>query len=147
LASFLTAFYVFRAFSRRRERLSLQKEGLQEKLNILSDRKSQEQKNLTGLREKISRYNSLKVIIEELNQNLSLEFVADKLLDIASSLVAGSKGTCLLYLVDNQTQKLLLFKTKKEDNQLIIKAKEALNFAKTQGKNRIGVLLQKLECP
>lgn len=31
--------------------------------------------------------------------------------------------------------------------ELIVKAKEALNFAKTQGKNRIGVLSQKLQCP
>ena len=31
--------------------------------------------------------------------------------------------------------------------ELIAKAKEALNFAKTQGKNRIGVLSQKIQCP
>ncbi|MCK9604574.1 MAG: sensor domain-containing diguanylate cyclase, partial [Candidatus Omnitrophica bacterium] len=75
--------------------------------------------------EKIKRYDSLKKIIEEINRNLVLESIADNLIAIAFSLAAGNKGTCVLYLVDSQTQlNLTLFKAKKEDKKLIIKAKE-----------------------
>jgi diguanylate cyclase (GGDEF)-like protein len=43
---------------------------------------------------------------------------------LAFSLISNNKGTCLLYLLDNQRQKLSLLKTKKEDKSLVIKAKE-----------------------
>lgn len=97
---------------------------LQEKINILSDQNSREIKNKTALQEKINRYNSLKKIIEEINQNLDLESITDNLATFAFSLIANNKGTCILYLVDRTTQALSLFKTKKDNKQLIIKTKE-----------------------
>jgi diguanylate cyclase (GGDEF)-like protein len=74
--------------------------------------------------EKIKRYDNLKKIIEEINQNLTLEATTDTLASIALSVISKNRGTCILYLVDNLTQKLKLVKTKKEDNKLIVKAKE-----------------------
>jgi len=54
-----------------------------------------------------------------------LESIANNLVSIAFSLLANNRGNCILYLVDSQTQSnLSLFKTKKEDDKLIIKAKE-----------------------
>lgn len=93
-------------------------------MNLLNDAALKEQQNTSALKEKILRYNSLKEIIEEINQNLDLEAVADSLAQIAFSIISNNKGVCVLYLVDNETQKLSLFKAKKEDKNLIIRAKE-----------------------
>jgi diguanylate cyclase (GGDEF)-like protein len=54
--------------------------------------------------------------------------IAHSLVSIVFSLIAENKGTGILYLVDNQTQKLTLSATKKEDKNLIIKTKEGDTF-------------------
>lgn len=105
-------------------RLEYQIQVLQEKLNILNDRHSSELKNNVSLEAKIIRYNSLKKLVEELNESLNFEHIANIITLAAFSLVSNNKGTCILYLVDKETQKLTLFKTKKEDRELVIKAKE-----------------------
>jgi diguanylate cyclase (GGDEF)-like protein len=102
----------------------LEIQNLQEKINILTDENLRAQKTITFLTLKAERYHSLKKIIEEINQDLTVEFISTRLVDIAFSLIANFKGNCILYLVDNQTQRLKLFKTKKESGDLIIKAKE-----------------------
>lgn len=117
-------FYLLKKDSKRKHRLQLANQDLQEQINILNDQNSQEFKNKVALQEKIRRYNSLKKIIERINQDLNLNSIADTLSLIAFSLIANNEGTCILYLADEQTQKLSLFKTKKEDSKLIIKAKE-----------------------
>ena len=96
----------------------------EEKINIINNCVSKENKNNISLKEKIRRYSALKGIIEEINQSLSLESTAKNLIDISYSLIANNKGNCVLYLINPQTQKLSLFKTKKEDKKLIIKTKE-----------------------
>ncbi|OGX19390.1 MAG: hypothetical protein A3K83_03820 [Omnitrophica WOR_2 bacterium RBG_13_44_8b] len=70
------------------------------------------------------RYNSLRSIAEHINQDLVLDSLADNLSSTAFSLIANNRGVCLLYLVDYSTHKLNLFKTKKEDKGLAVKAKE-----------------------
>ncbi|MDD2679246.1 MAG: sensor domain-containing diguanylate cyclase [Candidatus Omnitrophica bacterium] len=101
---------------------------LREKFNLLSVEYSKEHKNNLALKEKYRRYNSLKRILEGINQSLDLDVVADTFASEAFSLIANNRGVCVLYLVDNQTQKLLLFKAKREDPQLVIKAKEGNIF-------------------
>jgi len=105
-------------------RFEYQIQVLQEKLNILNDRNSSELKNNASLEAKIIRYNSLKKLVEELNESLNFEHIANIITLAAFSLVSNNKGTCILYLVDKETQKLALFKTKKEDRELVVKAKE-----------------------
>jgi len=97
---------------------------LEERINLLNADRAQEQKNSIALKGRISRYNSLKKIVEEINQNLDLDYVAGDLVLLAFSLISNDRGVCILYLVDEQTQKLSLFKAKKEDKELIIKEKE-----------------------
>jgi diguanylate cyclase (GGDEF)-like protein len=121
-------FYLLKKNSNRKYQLEYQSQELQEKINILNEQNSQRVSNKVALQEKINRYNSLKEIIEEINKNLDLEYVADKLVSIAFSLIANNKGVCIMYLLDSQTQKLSIFKTKKEDKKLIIKAKEGNIF-------------------
>ncbi|HLD82802.1 MAG TPA: sensor domain-containing diguanylate cyclase [Candidatus Omnitrophota bacterium] len=102
-----------------------QAQDLQEKINILDDCRQSEFKNKEALENRFSRYSALKKIIEELNQDLSIEKITDNLVSAAFSVIAGNKGTCILYLVDPQTKlSLSLFKVKKEDEGLVLKAKE-----------------------
>jgi len=128
LANILIAFYVFKKNFNRKYQIVYQIQDLQEKLNILNEQNSHELKNSLALKAKIIRYNSLKKVVEEINENLDLDSVTNSLASIAFSVIANNKGMCVLYLVDNQTQKLSLFKTKKEDKKLVIKVKEGNIF-------------------
>jgi diguanylate cyclase (GGDEF)-like protein len=105
-------------------RIKYQIQSLGEKFNVLSDQKTKEEVHNGALRAKILSYNSLKEIVEEINEKLDLSSVADTLTSIAFTLISNHKGTCILHLVDYQKQKLGLFKAKKEEEGLIIKAKE-----------------------
>ncbi len=104
--------------------LELRIQETREKLNLLTAEYSKEQKNSVALREKHMRYDSLANILEEINSSLDLDFVTNALVIKAFSFLGKNKGVCLLYLIDSQTQKLMLFKTKKSENNLIVKAKE-----------------------
>lgn len=105
-------------------RLNYEMGTLQETINISSDQNSRSLKESTALQAKIIRYSSLKKVVEEINEDFNLDSVANHLVSIAFSLISNNKGSCILYLVDNQTQRLGLFKTKKEDKRLVVKTKE-----------------------
>lgn len=124
LINIIILFYLFRKHLNKKCSLRYQVQQIQEKINILNSLKIHEQKNNSALIAKIKRYNSLRAVIEEINESFDLDAVATQLSTIAFSLIARDRGTCILYLVDNRTQKLNLFKAKKEDSGLIIKAKE-----------------------
>lgn len=111
-------------YTRQARSLRFQRFSLQEQINIVSDRISKEEEAKAALKDKIARYGSLKKIIEEINQHLDMDVVAEQLASIAFSSIARGKGVSILYLVDRQTQGLTIFKTRKEDKKLIIKAKE-----------------------
>jgi diguanylate cyclase (GGDEF)-like protein len=120
----LLAFFIFQKASRRINKLKLQAGDEQEKINVLSDRNSKEIKNQKALKEKISRYASLKKIIEDLNSSLSPDAVSEHLVQTAFSTIAGGRGTCVLYLIDQQTNSLALYKTRKVNKAIVIKAKQ-----------------------
>jgi diguanylate cyclase (GGDEF)-like protein len=124
LVNALIIIFVLKKNSDRKFRLEYRIQNLEEKFNILNEQNRQELKNQAALQAKIMRYDSLKKIVEEVNENLNLDSIADHLSSIAFSLISDNKGVCNLYLVDSQTQKLSLFKTKKEDKKLIIRTKE-----------------------
>lgn len=98
-------------------------QDLQEGLNILNEQNSKGVKSQAALRAKIRRYNSLKGIIEKINEKLDVDYVAENLASIAFSLISNNKGVCILYLINKQLN-LEVFKTKKEDPSSIIKTKE-----------------------
>ncbi len=116
--------YLSRKYYRKKHYLKIESQDFQEKVNILNTENKQESKNKFGLEEKINRYKSLREIVEEIDQQLDIEYIGESLARIAFSQIADNKGTCILYLIDNNTQKLSLFKTKKENSTLVIKAKE-----------------------
>jgi diguanylate cyclase (GGDEF)-like protein len=124
LANALLVFYLFRKKSNKKYRLEYKTQNLQEKLNILNEENPRELKNNASLKAKIIRYNSLKNVVEQINASLDVDAVGDNLTKISFSLISNNRGVSVLYVVDDKTHKLGLFKTKKEDKNLIIKAKE-----------------------
>ncbi|MDP2941564.1 MAG: sensor domain-containing diguanylate cyclase [Candidatus Omnitrophota bacterium] len=123
-ANAAAALYLFNLHFREGRRLKFQIDSLEERLNLLREEFSRGQKGNLYLKEKIARYNGLKKIVEEINESMDLDTVAGSISSVAFSLVAGNKGNCLLYLLDQDSQKLNLFKAKKEDRDLVIREKE-----------------------
>ncbi|MDD4938600.1 MAG: sensor domain-containing diguanylate cyclase [Candidatus Omnitrophica bacterium] len=117
-------YILLNSYFKKRRHLRIQIQDLQEKINILNTENSAEGKNKSSLEEKIRRYKSLKNIVEELDRELDAEFVSESLVRITYSQIAKGKGTATLYLIDSRTQHLSLVKSKKEDDGLVIKAKE-----------------------
>jgi diguanylate cyclase (GGDEF)-like protein len=124
LINIIIVLYLARKYLDKKYTIRYQVQEIQEKINIFNNLKNKEQKNNSALIVKIKRYDTLRTAIQEINESLDLDDVASHLSTIAFSLISENKGTCILYLVDNRTQKLNLFKAKKEDSGLIIKAKE-----------------------
>ncbi len=124
LVNIICIYYLFKSNAGKKYYLKLESEQLQEKINILADQNSRGTNSKSVLQEKINRYHSLKEIIESINRDLNLESIANRLTSIAFSLIANQKGTCILYFSDPQNNELSIVKTKKEDKQLVIKAKK-----------------------
>jgi diguanylate cyclase (GGDEF)-like protein len=124
LVNFVLEFLVLRSGSNAINKIKRKIGDEEEKINILSDQNSKEIKTQASLKEKISRYASLKKIIEDLNSSLSTDVVAQHLVETAFSMITCSRGTCVLYLVDSQTNSLRLYKTRKEEKSVVIKAKQ-----------------------
>lgn len=120
----LAGYFLFRSYLKKKNFLLRKQADLRENINILNNQIVLENRNAVSLKEKIRRYSSLKGIIEEINQNLSLDSVTSSLTNVCFSLIANGKGSCILYLINPDNQKLSLYKTKKEDKKLVIKAKE-----------------------
>jgi diguanylate cyclase (GGDEF)-like protein len=124
LVNIICVYYLFKSNAGKKYYLGLESEQLQEKINILADQNSKVTNSKSVLQDKISRYHSLKKIIESINRDLNLESIANSLTSIAFSLIANQKGTCILYFIDPQNNELSIVKTKKEDKKLVIKAKK-----------------------
>lgn len=108
----------------RKQYLKRKTQELQEEANLLNIENDQELKNKASLNKKIKNYTDLKDIVEQINQHLDLDSIANSLTDVVFFSLAGNKGTCILYRLDPQTNNLVIFKTKKEEKKLVIKAKE-----------------------
>lgn len=124
LANLALAAFLITKTLRRKFAFSFEKETLQEKINTLNNQLQTGLDIQTALEQKIIRYDNLKNITQDFSQNLSLEAIVQNLADVAFSLVAENKGTCLLYIVDAKNQKLTLSCSRKENKDVIIKAKE-----------------------
>jgi len=125
LSNIFVIYLLIKINTNKKHRLEFEIRDIQEKGNILSDENFRERKHKAALQEKINRYNNLKEIIDEINKDLDLDYIANRLSAIAFSLLANNRGVCILYLMDSRFPlSLSLFKTKKDDKALVIKAKE-----------------------
>ena len=118
-------FYFFKKTASLKRLFGIKRQEIRENVNILRDDISRGFKNKESILGKISRYHRLKDILVKLNQNLDIDTIAEDLVLISFSNIGKERGVCLLYLADKKERiHLSLFKSKKEDKDLVIKAKE-----------------------
>jgi len=98
-------------------------DDLKEEINNLNEQIKNQKINNSSLERKIVYYNNLREITNKI-QNLSLREICQHLADYAFYFLGKSEGSCLIYLVDPNRQKLNLFLSKKEEKDLIIKQKQ-----------------------
>lgn len=96
----------------------------QEEINIIAVENKKNQEQTKALKLKITRYDNLKKLIEDLNRSLRLDTVIGVLSSTVYALISDSTGVVLFYLVDNQYQKLKLAHSIKEDTDLVVLSKE-----------------------
>jgi len=96
----------------------------QEAINIIAVENKKNQEQTIALKLKITRYDNLKKIIENLNQSLKLDVVIGVLSLNVYRLLSNSTGVVLFYLLDHQYQKLKLVYSKKGDSDLVVLPQE-----------------------
>lgn len=119
-----------RSFSSRSYQARALIENCDEQINILNVENEKSREFSASLKSRITRYDNLKKIIEDLNRSLLLDSVVDVLTQAVYSLISGKKGRTLLFLVNNQAQKLELVRSIKEDDDEVILAKDGDTFDK-----------------
>jgi len=128
LANILILIFQLRSFSSRSYQARALIENCQVQVNILNVENAKSREFSTSLKSRITRYDNLKKIIEDLNRSLLLDSVVDVLTQAVYSLISARRGRALLFLVNNQAQKLELVRSIKEDNDEVILAKDGDTF-------------------
>jgi len=124
LTNIIGFFYLLRLFSDKNSLVESQVENIKEQINIINVENTKAQEFGAALKFRITRYDNLKKVIEELNRSLRLDVVVNVLSSTVYSLISNSCGSALFYLLDNHSQKLNLIHSIKEDSQLVILSKE-----------------------
>ena len=117
-------FLLLHFFSRKDSLIESQIENINEQINMASVENKKAQALEASLSFRITRYDNLKKVIEDLNRSLRPEMVINVLCSTVYSLISNCSGIALFYLLDNHSQKLSLTHSIKEDNQLVIRSKE-----------------------
>ncbi|MDD5561451.1 MAG: diguanylate cyclase [Candidatus Omnitrophica bacterium] len=117
-------FYLLRFFSDKDALALTQAENIKEQINVINVEIEKVRDFSLSLKFKITRYDNLKKVIEDLTRSLRLEVVVKVLSSTVYSLISNSSGIVLFYLLDNHSQKLNLIHSIKEDNQTAIRSKE-----------------------
>ncbi len=100
--------YVFRRkYDAQEQSCSLRTENMEEDLNLLADGIRRKRTDLDALRRKIERYATLKEVAEVLSTTLSLDEIAQLVVD-SSMRIVGKADRGLLYLIDKDKQELAL---------------------------------------
>lgn len=94
--------------SKKEHLLNTELEDMLGKINLAYQQLETEEARNKSLRHKIRRYDILAVLIERLNQNLSLEETVNTLVESAYSLLGQGDSSCLLYLSEGSSDKLYL---------------------------------------
>lgn len=127
-ANILILIFQLRSFSSRSYQAQALFENCDEQVNILNVGNAKSKEISASLKSRITRYDNLKKIIEDLNRSLLLDSVVDVLTQAVYSLISARRGRVLLFLVNNQAQKLELVSSIKEDNDEVILSKDGDTF-------------------
>lgn len=144
-ADFFFITFLLRKKTQRKQLLKVKTQELEEENNILNLDNMKQAKNKLALNEKIKNYGDLKNIVEQLNQHLNLDSIADTLTQVAFSSTAKNRGTCILYRLDSLTNRLSVFRTRKEDKRSVIKAKEGDIFDQWILKHATALLIEDIK--
>ena len=93
--------------SKKEHLLNTELEDMLGKINLAYQQLETEELKNKSLRDKIQRYDILAILTERLNQNLSLEETVNTLVESAYSLLGQGDSSCLLYLSEGSSDKLL----------------------------------------
>ena len=116
--------YLLNSFSKKTSLIDTEIENIKEQINIINVENKKIREFGLSLKLKITRYDNLKKVIEDLSRSFRLEVVVNVLSSAVYSLVSNNCGTALFYLIDNHSQKINLVHSIKEDSQLVILSKE-----------------------
>ena len=117
-------FYLLQFFSNKSSLVESRIENIKEQINIINVENEKALEFGAAIKFRITRYDNLKKVIEDLNRSLRLDVVVNVLSSTVYSLISNSCGTTLFYLLDNHSQKLNLIHSIKEDSQMVILSKE-----------------------
>jgi len=117
-------FYLIQNYRKKKIEFILKIQKLEESRNLTCINIEKLNSSLKDIKEEIENYKSLRKILENVNQKSDLNNLADLLLESIFNLIAKGKGSCILYLVESDSQRLAIFATKKQDPQQVIRAKE-----------------------
>ncbi len=118
------SFFLIRFFS---EKIFLSESNIEktrERINVINAESRKSLELGASLKFKITRYDNLKKVIEDLNRSLRLEVLVNVLSSTVYSLISNSSGTVLFYLLDSRSQKLNLIHSVKENSGMVILSKE-----------------------
>ncbi|MDD5465207.1 MAG: sensor domain-containing diguanylate cyclase [Candidatus Omnitrophica bacterium] len=124
LADVFILLYFLKVFSDRSLLVHFQIERNTEQVNIIKAENKRDREFVQALEFKITRYDNLKKVIEDLNRSLKLDTVIHVLSSAVYSLISNNSGCALFYLVNNQYQKLNLVYSIKDDSDLVVLTKE-----------------------
>lgn len=102
--------------------LKIKKQDLFEKINLFEEAIAKEKLLISALDKRSSRYELLKQALDKFNQSLILEEVSRVVGEETFGLFGGS-GNIIIYLINQEENRLEILSTKKIDPEFIIKEK------------------------
>jgi len=138
----VSAYLIIKKFYGNKSGIALACQEIAEKINTLKEQIDKEIAVHRALEFKISRYNSLKDIIQQINVKFDLGYIKEDIVNTAFTKIARNQGVCLLYLVDAQHQRLRLEVARKQNPGLVIKAKEGDIFDKWVLRHSTSLLIE-----
>ncbi|MFC1708696.1 GGDEF domain-containing protein [Candidatus Omnitrophota bacterium] len=122
---FFSFFYM--QYKKRVDTLSIKKQDLLERINLLDESIKKEKFLVFALDKKSSRYLLLKQALDKFNQSLDLEQVGNIVAEETFDLFAGS-GSIIIYLFKHGSNRLEVLSSKKITPKIIIKEKHGDMF-------------------
>lgn len=131
-----------RRFSRKKSRISIEKEEFFEKANLLRSEIDHEWTLIEALHNKIEGYGDLKNVVERLSQSLSVRDTAEALSKETMAFFHRDDVTLILYLIDRETASLGIAVAQHNQQKTNIKSKSGDVFDMWTLKHRQPLLVE-----
>jgi len=118
----LILFLISRKNRNKVDLLTIKKQDLLEKMNLLEESINKEKALVSALEKKNSRYALLKQALDKFNQTLILEDLGETVVEESFALF-GKNSTIIVYLINRENNKLEVLSSRKVNSDIIIKEK------------------------